>query len=76
MRIIKLLVITLSILSALYFLILSMVLMSQEANDISHIKSINNHPVKCVNNVSYLVGCGRTLTLKVDINNKPISCDF
>ena len=74
MRIIKLLVMTLSILSAVYFFILRLVLFPQDINNVNHNKRINNHLVKCVDNVSYLVG--GTLTLKVDINNKPVPCDF
>lgn len=67
-EIFKLLVMTLLILSA------NLVLSPQDIDNVNHNKMINNHLVKCVDNVSYFVE--PTLTLKVDINNKPVSCDF
>ena len=39
-------------------------------------KMIKYHRRECVDGVIYLVGYRGTLTLKVDRNNKPVSCDF
>lgn len=41
-----------------------------------HRREINGNLQECVDGVIYLVGYRGTLTLKVDRNNKPVSCDF